>query len=434
MSSHDDTLSKLERRRLLARMRAVKFYLAHKDKVLKKQKEARQVFNEKVKAAYIEKGIPLIRQPPPSAPRWFEPPVVPQQQWFEPPQAAEPDTVLEQVPEQQPSRARRSATITNQVPTHIINTKTKEVIPILTFDVLKNNIKNIVDRKTGKNIAEMTQNRYINDAKILFRIFNTDKLNNILKNPTKVIKTIEEAKQIKSGSENEPYSVNSKKGLAQLILQIIDNGLLGEKLKKDSHKEYLDYYKRYDFMSKEKTKEPKQYRDMNNYVAAIKSHFGEDSKEYIIARLYQESTRRDDFKLKIVGHISECKDPNENYLVVPKTRAVCETVINAHKTSSHFEPLTKKLSLELSDIIKKYMEAHNIGYGNYLFALSTLSRFISKMSAEVGYPNTAVNTLRHMAISTFYASNPSLEAKQQLSNEMGHGLVTAAQYAGSLIP
>jgi DNA repair exonuclease SbcCD ATPase subunit len=41
------------------------------------------VFNEKVKAAYIEKGIPLIRQPPPSAPRWFEPPVVPQQQWYE---------------------------------------------------------------------------------------------------------------------------------------------------------------------------------------------------------------------------------------------------------------------------------------------------------------------------------------------------------------
>jgi hypothetical protein len=195
----------------------------------------------------------------------------------------------------------------------------------------------------------------------------------------------------------------------------------------------LDYYKRYDFISKEKTKEPKQYRNMDNYVAAIKEHFGENSKEYIIAKLYQESTRRDDFKLKIVAHISECNDPNENYLVVPRTRAVLETVINAHKTSSHFEPLTKKLSADLSDIIRKYMDAHNIGYGNYLFALSTLSRFISKMSAEVGYPNTAVNTLRHMAISTFYASNPSLEAKQQLSNEMGHSLGQASQYAGSLI-
>jgi len=166
----------------------------------------------------------------------------------------------------------------------------------------------------------------------------------------------------------------------------------------------------------------------------IKDVFGEDSREFIIAMLYKESTRRDDFKLKIVPNMKESgEDPNENYIVVPRTRTVCETVINAHKTSGHFEPLTKKLSFYLSGLIRKYMTKNNLNYGKYLFPTKSLSRIVSMMSKKAGYDNITINTLRHMAITKFYHNNPSLEEKQKLASEMGHTLSMAEKYAGDLI-
>ena len=47
---------------------------------------------------------------------------------------------------------------------------------------------------------------------------------------------------------------NTKKGLAHLILIIVDNGWIGVDLKKTLHGPYKDLFKRYDFISKEQTK------------------------------------------------------------------------------------------------------------------------------------------------------------------------------------
>ena len=122
----------------------------------------------------------------------------------------------------------------------------------------------------------------------------------------------------------------------------------------------------------------------------------------------------------------------KNYIVVPRTRGLCETIINAHKTSTSFEPLTKKLSIYLSNLIKTYIEKNKLNYGDNLFALSTLSRFVSKMSKDVGM-SVSINTLRHMEISKFFSNNPTLEEKQKLAKEFGHSLRVQQEYVGNVI-
>ena len=269
----------------------------------------------------------------------------------------------------------------------------------------------------------------MNDAKILFRLFKVDRLNSILKNTSKVINIIENAKT----QEGDDYAINSKKGLVQLILVIVDNWFI-KSLKDILHQPYKDLYERLDFLSRQQTNENKnkEYHDITDYVARIKDKFGENSKQFIIAKLYEESTRRDDFKLKIISNDKEATDTNENYLVVPKTRTVCQTVINAHKTSGHFEPLVKNLSPYLSEIIRNYMAENNLSYGDYLFALSTFSRFVSKMSKDIGLEGITINTLRHMAITKFMSVPRSLEEKQALAKEFGHSMRTQAEYQGNL--
>ena len=398
MPTTDETLAKLERRRAFARERQRNYYEANKEKVLSAQKESRKKFTESVKIAYAERNIPLVRNPPERVQR-----------------------------PTQPRPTREPSPPPPHQPAYTLNKKTKEITPVVDFEFVKNNV-NTLKIKDGEIISAGSQENYIDTMRDLLRVLNVTSLNTILKNPKKVIDTIENAEMIKGGK----YSTNSKRHFSQMILKFIDANFFGKEMKEKHKQPYKDYNDRLNFLSKQKSREKKSYHDIDKYVQKIKEKFGENSKQFIVAMLYKESTRRDDSKLKIVSNSKDADDPKENYLVVPKTRAVCETVINAHKTSSHYDPLVKQLSPYLSNLIRIYMTDENLGYGDNLFSTSTLSRFVSNMSKEIGYDVT-ITKLRHMAITKFYHSNPSLEEKQKLSNEMGHTLLQQEEYAGNLL-
>jgi len=415
----DETLDKLERKRLFARARAKKFYEANKDKVLGKQKEARQRFTEAVRTAYIERGIPLIRQPPQPLQ-----PVQRNRSISLPPPSRERSPSPPPIDRSQsaPNLQRRVVVRDNSI---------NKLVNVVDLDFVKNNVGSL-KKADGEFISPQSQKNYISTARDFFRILKVDRFNNILKNPKKVIDTLESAKT-KNG---DLYATNSKRSFSQMICKFFDADWFGKAFREKYKAPYHQYNERLDFISRQASSEKKSYHDIDKYTIKIKQTFGEHSREFIIAMLYKESCRRDDFKLKIVPNIKEAdkdKDPNENYIVVPRTRAVCETVINAHKTAGHFEPLTKKLSPYLSELIRKYMEDNNLTYGQYLFPTKSLSRIVSNMSKKAGYDDVTITKLRHMAITKFYHGNPSLEEKQKLAHEFGHSLRQQEQYSGELI-
>jgi hypothetical protein len=82
------------------------------------------------------------------------------------------------------------------------------------------------------------------------------------------------------------------------------------------------------------------------------------------------------------------------------------------------------------------MKAENIGYGDGLFGMAkSLSDFASKMNNSLGYKG-GVTLFRKMKISTELDKGGIFDAKlrRDLSDKMGHAIVTQLSYIRNLIP
>ena len=83
------------------------------------------------------------------------------------------------------------------------------------------------------------------------------------------------------------YSNNSKKGIYQTILKLVDT--LGIKISKNAKDLYIEKFETCAVQSHLDTKEKiskDEVLDFNEYLEKVKQHFGEDSKEFLIASLY----------------------------------------------------------------------------------------------------------------------------------------------------
>ena len=190
---------------------------------------------------------------------------------------------------------------------------------------------------------------------------------------------------------------------------------MGDEFKEKYHNTYKDFFDRIDFITREQTKQNKniELHDIDDYVKRVLDKFGENSKQFLLAKLYRESTRRDDFQLIIINNIANANDVSKNYILVPP-KAVCQTIINAHKTASHFEPLTKKLSPYLSNLIRTYIINHSLKQGDYLLGKGNLTTYVSNISKEIGLKGITISTLRKMYITKFLQTEPTLEERQKL--------------------
>lgn len=127
--------------------------------------------------------------------------------------------------------------------------------------------------------------------------------------------------------------------------------------------------------------------------------------------------------MRIISNTQQATDNKANYILVPPNAIdVCETIINEHKTGAIYEPLVKKLSSYLSNIIWLYITSHNLKNGDFLLGKSPLTRYESKMSNEIGMKGVTINTLLHMAVPKYLSVPSTLEERQQLAKEFGHSL------------
>jgi hypothetical protein len=144
----------------------------------------------------------------------------------------------------------------------------------LSFDVIKQKLNNL-------EIPASTKKKYIDDCKTLMRLTDCNNLKDCLKDHKKIIKLIENGKQIRDPSKD--YSLNTKKGLFQTIVYLIDNLNIG--LSVATIKNYKDIFEQYKIRSNDLSDE----RIINsnnavigykNYIAKIKNKFGVDSKNF----------------------------------------------------------------------------------------------------------------------------------------------------------
>ena len=300
---------------------------------------------------------------------------------------------------------------------------------------LNQQISNIIDETPKYNLAQCIaklqqlemkdQNlkTYINSIKQLMRITACDDLIDCLKDSDKIINLIENGKK-KNGSG--AYATNSKIGLYQVILYIIDS------FKLDIDKEPYNKQRLLLKIKDETRVEENQQKLVPTWEEVfdkVENKYGINSKEYLIMELYKRIPARDDFQLLITDKL-DGYDSNINYLVL-RLNKPSKVILHHFKTATKYGKGTFLLSKELSQLVNIYMLKNKILLNDYLFGNTPQTGFVSNILKSIGYDEsdynkTGISFLRKMSVSNTTIDTP--EEKLLLANTMMHSTNTQKGY------
>jgi hypothetical protein len=227
----------------------------------------------------------------------------------------------------------------------------------------------------------------------------------------------------------DAYSVNTKKALYQMIIYLIDK--LHLPISTKIKQQYIQQFEVYKINSNDETiqkQETTQIPSFSDYLQKIKNEYGLESKIYVLSKLYEEVTLRDDFILKIKKTIQKAEedDDNSNYIVIPKKENLT-LIVNRYKTFEKYKQIKVKLSLPLSKIILMFFEREKIPYDGYLFGDKLLSSFVSNMNRKVGITG-GISLYRQMSVSDLLKTKPTAQARQKLAETMKHSPIVQLRY------
>ena len=262
--------------------------------------------------------------------------------------------------------------------------------------------------------------KYQEDINRLVNMTGNKNIINILKNPKKTLKSINNAKM----ANGSPYSNNTIKGVLQTCLLLIDRFNISADKKEFINDFQVSKIQSSDDNSKKADEEP--IYKFDKYLEIVKNKFGDMSKMYVLSKLYNELTVRDDFVLKIVDKKSEASDPDENYIIMGKNK-ILRIIINKYKTFDKYGVIDEQLSAGLSKLIHQYATNNSLKKGDYLFGNKKLTQFVHDNNAKIGVKG-GVGEFRHMKISEELAKIISPEERILLATKMRHSPISQLWY------
>ena len=256
---------------------------------------------------------------------------------------------------------------------------------------------------------EKTKSKYLDDIKRLYTICKFNDFNAILKNP-------KDAPNMLLNIDATDYSTWTKIGLYQIILILID------KLNLDVDK--APYVKALEIAKIVVAGETKQKQEIplmpfSEYLETVKTKFGEDDKLFAIASLYNELTLRDDYILNIVANKSEIPEGSDDSFIIisPKSKKA-NIIIHKYKTDSKYGIIDRKLSIELTKLLKSYIAKNKIT--GYLFGDKPLTKFVSVNNKKMDISGS-ISLFRKMKVSDLLNKDDvTPEQRYTLSLEMKH--------------
>lgn len=286
-----------------------------------------------------------------------------------------------------------------------------------------------------------TKKTYISGIKRIFKAGGCDTLKNCLNDMKKFIDNVNNDKKLKYGS-------SSKFGVYQTLGKLFDNFAIGKNMfasakEKQIKKQIETEYARWKDANKNENENKQQTQfvpSWEEYLRKTETNFGKDSKEYLIALIYNHLPVRDNFKeMVIVKSMNETRNEEHNYFVITSKNEMT-FVINRFKTDKKFHKVVYKIkNQKLKKLLKNWIESKKLQYNRYLFGKSSLSSFVSKMNQKNGYKYDGdksvmgINFLRHITASQFSNyKNLSFDERNELSNRMLHSMATNEKYRYNL--
>jgi hypothetical protein len=286
-----------------------------------------------------------------------------------------------------------------------------------------------VNALDGLQIKDATRLKYKQDLKRLMNL--TDCNDNLIK-CFRDYKSLIEIINTSHKPNGEPYSINTRKSLIQMVLYLIDK--LQLPITKTIKNHYIKQFDISKIASSDENVEKQENTTIisfKDYLQKIKDEFGSDSKEFVLSCLYREITLRDDFILKIVPTIKSADNNNINYIVVPKKENMT-VIINQYKTSDKYGEIKVKLSTSLSKLIRNFIKVEKLEYDNFLFGSKNLTQFVTKMNNKIGV-HGGISLYRKMSVSELLSNNPSPEERAELSRSMAHSPIVQLRYLRKVI-
>ena len=289
--------------------------------------------------------------------------------------------------------------------------KTRITKNSLTYDEAISKLEKIIEVKA-------TLEKYKQDLKRFISITGCNDIAKCLKKSKEIIEHISNGLK-KNG---ESYSTNTIKSLYQSILFLIDKLEL-----KINKKPYLDQFEIYKIKSADENNQKNNdiiVPSFKTYLESVKKTFGENSKMFLIASLYNELTVRDDYGLKIVSTKKDATDEKENYLIVPP-KASCQIIINAYKTEKKYGVIKHTCSKSLNELLRKFISKNPTT--DYLFGNKTLTSFVSSNNIKLNIKG-GINIFRQMKITDELKTVKSAEERKKLADSMKHSPVSQLKY------
>jgi hypothetical protein len=280
--------------------------------------------------------------------------------------------------------------------------------------------------------SENTRKGYISSIRQIFRLTKCTTLQKCLAGYDKIKKLVETGVQV----NGKPYSLNATKSLFQSIVYVVDH--LKVPIPDATREKYRVLQQIYVGNSKKQTENNKTNPAhavmlYSTYLEKIRVEFGDKSKQFLIASMYNEVTVRDDFQLTLIATEREMTSDTQNYLVVPRiVKNNCTVIIQSYKTSSKYGILKQKVSTVLSKMLRDWITVNKLSHGDLLFQNKTLSDYVSTMNKSVG-ANSGINYLRHAKISEVMSRQVmSDEDRVKFSRRMAHSPMTSLSYVRSI--
>lgn len=268
--------------------------------------------------------------------------------------------------------------------------------------------------------SELTCRNYNRSLRILCNILSTTDITELTNQLENSAETLE---KIKNSHQTDSIQESAVRAIPTIYKVLVDRELTQEQkeLYVKNMKENTSKYLRSITIKKANERLP-LYSDFMENVLGI---YGPDSQEFLLVSLYKDLTCRDDFSQLILTPRYKQSISTYNYAVVRIDKPV-EIILNQYKTCKTYGPIRVTLSKEVSSRVKRYINAHNLQYGNYLFPQKTLSGFISKMLSRCGLQGS-ISTMRRMMVSEYYNNPENTEADfEELARRMGHSMVEAS--------
>jgi hypothetical protein len=249
---------------------------------------------------------------------------------------------------------------------------------------------------------ESSRQSDLSNARLVFRAIKGDDLMGWIKRPDDLIAALNSVKK-QTGGE---YALSQRQKLGGVVLNIIK--IMKLEIPREIDKKLFNYFRtsklHYDMVQKATNNQldPNvSVLSFDKIVAQTLAKYKKDSIEYLLVKMYQDHTLRNDYAQAILINDSSQIEPDKNYIILGAGRA--SFVIQKHKSVKDHGVLRGEFSAETTELLKKYIKARKLKPGEIIFGkLTSPALHNITQSSGKDLMDGGARVLRRSAASTLF--------------------------------